>query len=309
MDVESLRTFLAIHDAGGFARAALRLHRSQPAISRRVALLEGELGVALFDRVSGGVMLSDAGRALLPHARRAIAAINDCASAIADLRAGAAGSLSIAAVGTLAGASLTPILERFSSAHPGAELTLRTATSNEVSDLVRSGEVTIGLRYHRDDSPTLDCTELRAEPLQVVCAPKHPLAGRRIRSLRRLAGERWLAFPNTRRMPETSADNLFAQFQVLGIAEPDWVPVDSLTAQKRLAEAGYGLAVLPGSAIAEELRSGSLSTIRVTGLRLANPVCLVTRRSGYLSPLATSLIALLREPSSAALTAGSTDSQ
>jgi len=295
MDAESLRTFLAIHATGGFSSAASRLNRSQPAISRRIALLEDELGVPLFERVHGGVRLSDAGQVLLPHARLAMAAMQDCETAIAELRSGTGGPLSVAAVGTLAGANLTPILERFSSAHPRTELTLRTATSAEVSDLVRSGEATIGLRYHRDASPDLDCGELCSEPLQVVCGPKHPLAGRRIASLRKLAGERWLLFPNARRLPETSADNLFAQFQVLGIADLRWMPVDSLTAQKRLVEAGYGLAVLPTSAINEELRSGSLAAIRVTGVRLSNPVCLVTRRDGYLSPLALALIELLQD--------------
>lgn len=293
MDAESLRTFLAIHQTGGFSSAAVRLNRSQPAISRRIALLEGELGVPLFERASGGIVLSEAGQVLLPHAKRVMAALQDCTAAIGDLRSGSAGTVSVAAVGTLAGSNLTPILQRFAADHPGVQLTLRTATSTEVSDLVRRGETTLGLRYHHDDSPDLQSAVLAGEPLHIVCTPDHPLAGRRIRSLRALAGERWLAFPNIRRMPETAADNLFAQFLLLGITDLDWIPVDSLTAQKRLAEAGYGLAVLPISSIEEELRSRSLAIIPVAGLRLANPVCLVTRRDGYLSPAAATLIELL----------------
>jgi DNA-binding transcriptional LysR family regulator len=293
MDAESLRTFLAVHDSGAFSSAATRLNRSQPAISRRITLLEEELGVSLFERGAGGTVLSEAGRVLLPHAKQVMAAMKDCQHAMDELRSGSAGMLSLAVVGTLAGANLTPALERFACEHPAVDLTLRTATSGEVSDLVRSAQATVGLRYHRDPAPDLNCVTLSAEPLRVVCAPKHPLAGRKIRSLRRLAGERWLAFPNTRRLPETSADNLFAQFLVLGIADVRWMPVDSLTAQKRLVEAGYGLAVLPDSAIEEELHTGSLATIRVVGLRLANPVCLITRRDGYLSPAAVALIELL----------------
>lgn len=293
MDAESLRTFIAIHETGGFSSGASRLARSQPAISRRIALLEEELGAPLFERAAGGVVLSQVGHVLLPYARRVLAALEDCRAAIDALQSGSAGPVSMAIVGTLAGANLTPVLKRFASGHPGVDLNLRTATSAEVSGLVRSGEATIGLRYHRGDSSDLHCTEIAGEPLRIACAPDHALAGKTIDSLHPLAGEHWLAFPNARKLPESSADNLFAQFSVIGISEVRWSPVDSITAQKRLVEAGYGLAVLPDSAIIEELSAGTLATIDVAGLQLANPVYLVTRRDGYLSTAALALIDLL----------------
>jgi DNA-binding transcriptional LysR family regulator len=257
-------------------------------------LLGEELGAPLFERAASGVVLSQAGRVLLPYAQRVLAALEDCKVAIDALQAGTAGPVSLAAVGTLAGANLTPVLKRFSAAYPAVELMLRTATSAEVSELVRSGEVTIGLRYHPDQSADLDCREISGERMQIVCAPDHPLAGATVRSLRKLANERWLAFPTARKLPETAADNLFAQFLVLGISELRWTPVDSLTAQKRLVEAGYGLAVLPESAIGDEIAAKTVATINVVGMQLANPVCLVTRRDGYLSPAAIALIELLR---------------
>lgn len=294
MDTEALRTFISIHQTGSFSGAAARLARSQPAISRRIALLEEELGVPLFERAASGVTLSSAGHVLLPHAQRVLAAAEDGRAAIANLKSGTGGSLSIAAVGTLAGAGLTPVLKRFSSSHEKIDLRLRTATSAEVSELVRNGEAAIGLRYHLDRAPDLDCLEIPGEHLHIVSAPEHPLAGKTLRSLRPLQNAHWFFFPNARDIPETSASNLFAHFQVLGIAELDWTPVDSLTAQKRLTEAGYGLAVLPESAIGDELTAGSLARIKVTGLNLANPVCIVTRRGGYLSPAALDLMALLK---------------
>ncbi|GGC88863.1 LysR family transcriptional regulator [Chelatococcus reniformis] len=297
MDTDSLRTFLAIHRTGGFSSAAERLGRSQPAISRRIALLEEELGAPLFDRAAGGVVLSQAGHVLLPLAQRALAAIEDCRAAVVALRAGQTGPLALAAVGTLAGAGLTPALRRFSQAHAGVALTLRTAASSEVSELVRSGEATIGLRYHRDRSGDLDCLELAGERLLIACAADHPLAGRTVPSLASLADEHWLAFPPTGRAREAVADSLSALFLAHGVADLRWSAVDSLTAQKRLAEAGYGLAMLPGGAIDEERAAGSLAVIDVAGLTLANPVYVVTRRQGYLSPAATALIALLRETS------------
>jgi DNA-binding transcriptional LysR family regulator len=290
LDSESLRTFLAIHRAGGFTRASQVLHRSQPAISRRIALLEHEVGAPLFERAAAGVVLSQAGRVLLPHAERVLAALEDCAASIRALRSGSAGPVSVAAVGTLASTELTPILGRFAARHPDVELTLRTATSAEVSELVRRGEATLGLRYLRDPSPDVVCEALPPEELVVACGSRHRFAGKRVASLAELAAETWLAFPKAR---EASAGNLFAQFLVRGVASLRWTPVDSLTAQKRLIEAGFGIALLPESSIREERASGSLATIEVADLHAGNPVFAIVRKGGYLSPAARDLLALL----------------
>jgi len=86
---------------------------------------------------------------------------------------------------------------------------------------------------------------------------------------------------------------VLAQFTVRGIAELRWTPVDSLTAQKRLIEAGFGIALLPASSIREERETGTLETIDVRDLRVENPVFAVVRRGGYLSPAARDLLELL----------------
>ena len=294
MDAEALRTFLAIHHTGGISSGATKLGRSQPAISRRIALLEEELGVPLFERVASGVVLSQAGHVLLPHAQRVLAALGDCRAAVDALQAGEAGPVSLAIVGTLAGASLTPVLKSFSSTYPDVDLLLQTANSKEVSELVRGGEMNLGLRYHNDSSLELDCSEIMSEPLKIVCSPSHQLAGQQISSLRVLETESWLAFPGADKQPETSANNLFAQFQVLGVAKIKWTPIDSMTAQKRLVEAGYGLAVLPISAIEDEIANGLLATISVAGLKISNPIFLVTRRGGFLSAAALAMVEMLR---------------
>lgn len=293
MDSEALLTFVTIHQAGGFSGAAEILGRSQPAISRRIALLEDTLRVPVFERASGGVVLSEAGRALLPHAERVLAALRDAESAIAALRTKAAGRVALAAVGTLAGTNLTGVLKRFAADHPSVELAISTANSAGVSDRVRRGEAMIGLRYLADLSPDLVCRQIAAEALVVACAPSHPRAGRRIATFTSLAGERWFAFPNSYERRATFADNIFAQFEARGIGTIAWMPVDSLNAMKRLVEAGFGMALLPASAIADERRRGSLAVIAVADLKAANPVHTVVRRDGYLSPAAQDLIKLL----------------
>jgi DNA-binding transcriptional LysR family regulator len=294
MDSSALETFLAVHRRGGVSSAADALARTQSAISRRLALLEDELGTPLFERVGRRMVLSEAGAALLPHAERVAAAIDDAQAAIEGVKTGAAGRLRVVAVGTLADAALSRTLQRVRAEHAGLDLRLHTATSTEVSAQVRAGAATIGLRYFADRSAELDCRVVRHEALVVACAPTHPLAGKRVRTLARLATERWLAFPLHEQRSESHATTVFAQFQARGIHELDWVAIDSLTAQKRLLEAGFGIALLQASALDEELARRRLSTIRVDDLRVRIPVTCVLRKGGYLSGGAQALLRALR---------------
>lgn len=294
LDSEALATFLAVHREGGVSAAARRLGRTQSAISRRLVQLEDAIGAPLFERVGRGMVLNQAGAALLPHAERVAAALQDAMAAVEDARSGRSGMLHIAAVGTLANAGLTRQLQEFRRNFPDAEVRLRTATSAEVSQLVRRGDAAIGLRYAEDASPDLHCEIISRERLLVACASSHPLAGKRLNSLRRLAGEHWLAFPDRPRRGEAFAAIILAQFLVRGIATINWTAIDSLTAQKRLIEAGFGLALIQESAIAEEMAQGSIATIRVTDLNAQVPVAVVVRRGGFLNRASQTLLEQLK---------------
>ena len=295
MDSDALKTFLTVHRRGGVSNAARSLHRSQPAISRRIALLEQELGVPLFERVAGRNTLSDAGRVMVPYAERAVAAAQDAENAVRALTQAKAGPVSLAVVGTLAGGQLSQILKRFARECPDVDLTLRTATSAEVSDLIRRGEAAVGLRYDIDRLRDLDHVRIAAEPLQVVCALDHPLAGKRVARLADLRHERWIAFPEIPGRREISASHVFALFLAYGLGEIAWTPVDSLTAQKRLVEARLGVALLTQSHVADELRFRSLSTIRVGDLAASQEIVAVTRQGGFLSAASQRLLQMIRE--------------
>ena len=82
MELSEIEAFVAISRAGGFTRAALLLHLSQPAISRRIELLERELGAPLFDRFPGGIRLTQAGESFLPYAQQVLSAMEDGKGAV-----------------------------------------------------------------------------------------------------------------------------------------------------------------------------------------------------------------------------------
>ena len=171
MELDHVEAFLAIVRRGGFTRASATLHLSQPAISRRIELLERELGAPLFERIRTGVVLTEAGRAFLSHAEAALASLRDGVSAVEALRGTGRGAVTLAIVGTLASTTLTACLRRFREAHPAVDLRLRTALSAEVSAQVRRGDATLGLRYNADADADVVSTTIHDEPMLPVCSP------------------------------------------------------------------------------------------------------------------------------------------
>jgi len=294
VDIDEIRTFLAIAETGGFSRAAQRLHRSQPAISRRVGLLEQELGAPLFERIRGRARLTDAGRAFLPHAEATLAAVKDGRDAVRDLQAGARAAVSLALVGTLADTQIVDVLHRFARRNKEVRLELRTASSAEVTDLVRRGEATLGLRYFASERKDLVESGAGSEAMLVVAAPGHRLAGRHALKPKALAGERWVGFPPSPGDRDSSGHVLARQLIRAGLDDADLTLIDSLTAQKRMAQAGFGLALVPESSVRDELRQKTLVTLDVPSMRTSIPITVLHRRSGYLSPAAKALLALLK---------------
>lgn len=293
MDIDGIRTFVAIAELGGFTRAGGRLHRSQPAISRRLSLLEQELGAPLVERVRGNAQLTEAGRAFLPHAEAALAALKDGREAVRGLEAGLSGEVKLALVGTLADTQIVAVLRRFARKAKQVRIELRTASSAEVTDLVRRGEAILGLRYSATARRELVSHPAGAEAMLVIAAPDHPLAGRRIPNARRLAGERWIGFPPSRADRSSHGDILARQLIRAGLDKAEVTIIDSLTAQKRLAQAGFGLALVPESSVRYELRQRALVALDVPAMRTSIPITAVHRRNAYLSPAAKTLLGLL----------------
>jgi DNA-binding transcriptional LysR family regulator len=295
MELDHIETFVAIVRRGGFTRAAGALHLSQPAVTRRLNLLEREVGRPLFDRMRGGARLTEAGRAFLPHAEALLASVQDGLEAVRALEQMDAGTVTLALVGTLASTRLTGRLQSFRRRHPGIRLLLRTALSREVSALVRRGEATLGLRYFPEPDPELVSLPLYRDPLVTVCSPSHRLARARRPTVRMLDGQTWVAFPvGQGGGAEGYAQMLAERLAALGLHAAETITIDSLTAQKRLVEAGFGLGLMPESTVQEELRLGTLRALKFSAMRLGVPVVLVHRRRGFLSGAARSVIELLR---------------
>src|SRR5262245_52682761 len=192
VEIDQIETFVAVVRGGGFTKAASLLHLSQPAVSRRLELLERELGAPLFERIRSGAILTEAGRTFLPHAEALLASMRDGLDSVRALNQVDRGAITLALVGTLASTTLTGCLRSFRDAHPRVELRLRTALSQEVSVLVRRGDARPALRRRPASRHALGGRLRRAHDGRVLAAPSagsapaHRAVGARHRAVGRV---------------------------------------------------------------------------------------------------------------------------
>jgi DNA-binding transcriptional LysR family regulator len=252
--------FIEIARQGNMRRAAYALSISQPALTARLQGLEEELGSALFRRTHSGMVLTPAGRAFLPHADRAIDAIRSGGSLVRDLEHGLVGELALAVAPAVSAYVLPELLVRFTERHPDVRLLVRTGHSEEIVDLVARGEVELGIvRQLRD-------TRVRSRPLYedelvLVAPPDHPFALTGVVDVSEISHAQLILFDRT----SSYYDVTNALFRVAGVIPRGVTEVDNIEAAKRMVERGLGVALLPGTAVADALSAGSLREIELAG--------------------------------------------
>ena len=124
MDISALQAFLAVAESGSFSRAAEKIYLTQPAISKRIAALERQVGARLFDRIGRGIRLTEAGEVLLIRARAVLKELEDVKLSIANLSGTIAGELSLATSHHIGLHRLPPALKRFHETYTKVRLNL-----------------------------------------------------------------------------------------------------------------------------------------------------------------------------------------
>ncbi|TAM11144.1 MAG: LysR family transcriptional regulator [Nevskiaceae bacterium] len=177
VDVAELQTLVTLAEMRSFSRAATALHLSQPAVSKRIAVLEAELDVRLVHRIGRRITLTDAGTALLPRARRVLEEIEDGRRALSRLSEHVGGRLSIGTSHHVGLHRLPDILRRYTSRYPDVDLDLRFMDSEDACAAVLRGELELGIvTLPPAPPPQLETREVWPDPLAVFVAPQHPLA-------------------------------------------------------------------------------------------------------------------------------------
>ncbi|MET7319931.1 LysR family transcriptional regulator [Streptomyces sp. NPDC005549] len=195
--VRELRYFATVAEELHFTRAAERLYVSQPALSKQIRALERQLGTELFRREHQGVTLTEAGTALLPHARRVLADWAEGAAAVEATRAARRGTLLVGMSTSPGRGGLLPaIRSRFTAAHPEAVLRLRQTSWEDPTAGLADGTADVAYVWlPLPDAERYAWTVVAEEPRLVALPDTHPLASRREVDFADLSDEPFLALP------------------------------------------------------------------------------------------------------------------
>ena len=294
MDSQNLIAFLQVAELGSFSLAGEKLHLTQPAVSKRIAALEDQLNLRLFDRIGRQVNLTEAGRVLLPNAKRIIRAVEESRRQLADLSGQVRGELHLATSHHIGLHRLPPVLRAFSQRYPDVDLQLRFLDSEKAYAEVLQGRVDLAVITL---SPTVHAVLVSeviwTDPLAFVCSPQHPLIRFENLKLKDLA-----AYPAILPEPETYTGRIVAGlFSRAGVSLPLKLATNYLETLKMMVSIDLGWSVLPHSIIDEHLRV--LTPETPAGFALTRQLGFVHHRDRSLGNAAHAFIRLLNQAKSA----------
>jgi len=197
MELRHLRYFIAIGEEQHYGRAARMLRVAQPALSRQIQDLEGELGFELFERLPRGVRLSLAGQLFLEDARRILLEISDAATRAGRVARGLSGTLRIGFTENSCWRGAVPeSLRRFRELQPDAELQLQPSASAEQIEAIRSGRLDAGfVNFMPKSDPELDQLPVAIQRVELAAPKGHPLTTLKKLRLRNLTDAPFIWFP------------------------------------------------------------------------------------------------------------------
>jgi len=241
MDLRRLRTFVAVAELGTVSKAALRLHISQPALSRQINELEQEFSLRLFDRVGRRLMLTAVGEQVLDDCRRVLGEVGSLGARLELLRRGGSGVLRVAAPPQTIESVLSRFLSRYNECFPNVVVRLTEALGHEQLALLERGEVHLGIRHDQGTDPRFEGRALQVDEVLAACAPSLQLGGADMIDIGRLA-------PYPLLLPDTgySVRKMFDAACRLAELEPK-IMLESRAPHTllALAEAGQGVAIIP----------------------------------------------------------------
>jgi DNA-binding transcriptional LysR family regulator len=289
MELSQLETFLAVAEEHSFSRAAVRLHRTQPAISQVIRKLEASVGETLFDRAARDGSLTAAGVLLRDYAQRLLALRRESLSAIGELKSMERGHLQLAA-NEYTCMYLLPAIDAFRRQFPHIDVAVHRMLASRIPEELNLRTFELGVVSYRPDPAQFRSIAVYGDSLAFVVSPHHPLAQASHVSINDLGKEMFIAHnvasPLRRKVIEA-----FQRYRTplnMGIELP------TIEAIKRFVAMGNGVALIPHLTVARELETGDLVRVPVDELEMRRVLRLVHRRQATLSYAAQAFLGTLR---------------
>jgi DNA-binding transcriptional LysR family regulator len=291
LDVRRLRVLREVARCGSLARAAQVLSYTPSAVSQQIAALEREAGTVLLERRARGVVLTEAGHALVRHADAILAQLQAAEAALVELADLRRGRLRMASFAT-AGANVLPrAVDAFRARHPGIELSVQQASPSESVARLREGGLDLALTVDLEATPAegVEVIHLFDDPVQLALHRDHPLAAKTEIRLEDLKQETWIDVPR-----RTSGGKVLARACERAGFEPKVTfESDDYTAIQELVGAGVGVALLPELALCPPHEAVVLRSLGPEGPR--RHIQAATRPAAFRSPAAAAMLEILLE--------------
>lgn len=284
MDIRDLRYFLTCGELGHVEKAARRMGRTQPALTKSVRRLEAELKTKLFEKDGRGLRLTPMGQSLMTHARRLLQGVDEAVREVTEVAHGSIGHVRIGAAPTMAEWILPGLLRDALTDTPGLTFHVKVGLGETLRQDLRDGTLDFVLAPSlQADSPEFLATPIIDDVMVVAARPNHPLVSRAV-SCPELAAYRWL-------LPMgTSVDWIAQAFSRHGLGPPALqVEVSSILVLRRVV----GLSDLLTFISRRDLDGGptaELVEIDIPELRLPRLFDLITFRDTYMAIAARDLI-------------------
>ncbi|MDI3514578.1 MAG: LysR family transcriptional regulator, low CO2-responsive transcriptional regulator [Rhodocyclaceae bacterium] len=284
-----LRLLLAVSREGSVSRAAQRLHLTQPTLSTQLRQLAEQVGLPLFERVGRKLHLTAAGHAVLDTAQRVEQELESLDETLAELRGDVVGRLRLAVVST-AETFIPRLLGDFRRERPAVEVSLVVLNRDAVIRRLTDNLDDLYIMSRPPQAPPVVATPFLSNPLVVVAAAEHPLAGRDTLAIETLAAEEFVL-----REPGSGTRQAAEQFFAAhGLALRPRLELGSNEAVKQAVAGGLGLSLLSAHALAHAVDEG-IAVLRVQGTPLPTQWQVVYPAGKRLTPLAGAFLDFLRE--------------
>lgn len=259
-------TLLTVCERGSFTRAAEDLSLTQPAVSHHIRQLEQDLGVRIFHRKRGELVLTEQGNLAVKYARRMAALYEKLRRDLAD----AARQLTTLRVGithTAESGLAAEVLAKYSAVNEGVNITIVTETINNLYEMLSNYEIDLAIVEGRISDPTINAVMLDTDYLVCVTSNNNPLARRSMVTINDLRRERMIL-----RLPDSGTRNLFVStLESMGLDIGDFnvvLEVDNIATIKDLIRKDMGISILARSACMDELRKGKLAALPIENLSM-----------------------------------------
>jgi molybdate transport repressor ModE-like protein len=291
MQIETLRLFVQVVEAGSFSAAAKSHGVTQSAVSQHIQSLEERLGVLLVERGGRRINLTSEGEALLQMSRDVLNRVAKFEKTLERLRVTVSGILKVAAVPSIGLHELPAVLREFRSLFPGIRIETAFDRSARVYAAVQNGTADVGLVAYPQQRRGIEVRTFWRDRLVCVTRADHPVAALRRVQISALHREPFAAF--SRDLPTRKFLDL--HFRSSGVRVRTVLESDHVETVKRMIENEGLIAVLPENAVRGEVRAGSLRTTRFAPQDLWRPLGVLVKRGRAETPRIREFLSFLQD--------------